>query len=137
MDKVVVIGGAGFLGSHIADVLSENGFHVVIFDNRKSPWLRNDQDMIIGDILDVDQVRNTISGSKYVYHFAGIADITESIKRPLDTIKLNVVGTSNAVQSNSTSPSANAACKPLVVAGITGFTSTVKYFPIILFFYFF
>ena len=99
MDKVVVMGGAGFVGSHIADVLSEKGFQVVIFDNRESQWLREDQEMIIGDILDADQVRNAVSGSKYVYHFAGIADISEATKRPLDTINLNVIGTTNAIQA--------------------------------------
>lgn len=99
MDKVVVIGGSGFIGSHTADVLSKKGFQVVIFDCTESPWLRDDQEMIIGDILDADQVRNAVSGSKYVYHFAGIADISESIKRPFDTININVIGTTNVVQA--------------------------------------
>ena len=99
MDKVVVIGGSGFLGSHTADVLSEKGFQVVIFDSRVSPWLRDDQEMIVGDILDADQVSNAVSGSKYLYHFAGIADISESIKRPFDTININVIGTTIAVQA--------------------------------------
>jgi len=99
MDKIVVIGGSGFLGSHTADVLSEKGFRVVIFDSRVSPWLRDDQEMIVGDILDAKQVNNAVSGSKYVYHFAGIADISESIKRPFDTININVIGTTIAVQA--------------------------------------
>ena len=52
MDKVVVIGGAGFMGSHTADILSERGFKVTIFDNKASSWLRADQEMVVGDILD-------------------------------------------------------------------------------------
>tara|TARA_B100001013_G_C24589443_1_gene434147 strand:- start:315 stop:1187 length:873 start_codon:yes stop_codon:yes gene_type:complete len=99
MDKVVVIGGAGFVGSHTADALSEKGFQVVIYDSKESPRLRKDQDMIIGDVLDANQMRKAISGSKYVYHFAGIADIAEANKRPLDTVHLNVMGTGNAVQA--------------------------------------
>ena len=79
-EKVVVIGGAGFVGSHTADALSNKGYKVTIFDKEKSPWLKEDQKMIIGDVLNIDQVRNAISGSKYVYHFAGIADISESKK---------------------------------------------------------
>jgi UDP-glucose 4-epimerase len=48
-DKVVVIGGSGFLGSHLADALTEAGYAVSIFDVRHSPWLRPDQEMILGD----------------------------------------------------------------------------------------
>ena len=56
--------------------------------------------MIIGDVLNIDQVRNAISGSKYVYHFAGIADISESKKNPIETININVIGTTNTVQAS-------------------------------------
>ena len=62
MDKIVVIGGAGFVGSHTADVLSDKGFKVVIYDSKESPWIRKDQDMIIGDILDTKQLSNALSG---------------------------------------------------------------------------
>ncbi|MBT7811866.1 MAG: NAD(P)-dependent oxidoreductase, partial [Proteobacteria bacterium] len=51
MDKVVVIGGSGFLGSYTADELSSRGFKVQIFDAVESPWLRADQTMVVGDIL--------------------------------------------------------------------------------------
>ena len=100
MEKVVVIGGSGFIGSHTADCLSERGYDVTIFDNIESRWLRSDQEMIIGDILDADQLEEVISGSNYVYHFAGIADIAESKEKPLETIKLNGLGTMNAVQAS-------------------------------------
>ena len=99
-EKVVVIGGAGFVGSHTADALSNKGYKVTIFDKEKSPWLKEDQKMIIGDVLNIDQVRNAISGSKYVYHFAGIADISESKKNPIETINTNVIGTTNTVQAS-------------------------------------
>ena len=101
MDKVVVVGGSGFVGSHTADALSDKGFDVVIFDNRESPWIRDDQEMIIGDILNPDQVNGAVSGAEYVYHFAGIADIAESRRRPLDTVSLNVVGATNVAQAVS------------------------------------
>ena len=54
MKKVVVIGGSGFLGSHTADELSRRGYDVTIFDASESVWLRDDQKMIVGDILDRD-----------------------------------------------------------------------------------
>ena len=68
MDKVLVIGGAGFIGSHTADALSDQGFDVTISDNHESSWLRDDQSMIIGDILNVEDVKNAVSGCRYVYH---------------------------------------------------------------------
>ena len=99
MDKVVVIGGAGFMGSHTADRLSDCGFKVTIFDNQLSPWLRDDQNMVIGDILDRDAVNTVVRGAKYLYHFAGIADIAEAKERPFDTINLNVMGTTVALEA--------------------------------------
>ena len=99
MDKVVVIGGAGFMGSHTADILSERGFKVTIFDNKVSSWLRADQEMIVGDILDRDSVNAVVSGAKYLYHFAGSADIDEAKERPFNTINLNIMGTTVALEA--------------------------------------
>jgi len=99
MDKVVVIGGGGFVGSHTADILSERGFDVHIFDTKESPWKKKNQNMIIGDILCKGDLDNAITGAKYVYHFAGIADIAASTEDPLTTINLNILGTSNILQS--------------------------------------
>ncbi len=93
MDKVVVIGGSGFMGSHTADLLSEEGYAVTIFDRYVSPWLRDDQQMITGDILDRETVSNAVDGARFVYHYAGIADIGEAAENPFDTINLNVMGT--------------------------------------------
>ena len=93
MDKVVVIGGSGFMGSHTADLLSQEGYKVTIYDRYPSPWLRDDQEMVTGDILDRESVNNAVRGAKVVYHYAGIADIGEAAASPFDTINLNVMGT--------------------------------------------
>jgi UDP-glucose 4-epimerase len=99
MDKVVVIGGSGFIGSHTADILSDQGFRVVVFDNKPSKWLRGDQEMVIGSILDKDDLDNVINGAKYVYHFAGISDIGESRDKAYETINLNIMGTVLVIES--------------------------------------
>ena len=52
MAKVVVLGGAGFMGSHTADVLTDRGFDVTIFDNRPPSLIRDDQTVVVGDVLD-------------------------------------------------------------------------------------
>ena len=50
--KALVFGGAGFLGSHVADALSEASYTVTVFDKECSPYIRPNQKMIVGDILD-------------------------------------------------------------------------------------
>jgi len=52
--KAVVLGGSGFLGSHVADALSDHEYDTVVFDIVPSPWLRPDQEMVQGNILDLD-----------------------------------------------------------------------------------
>ncbi|HBG47492.1 MAG TPA: NAD-dependent epimerase [Deltaproteobacteria bacterium] len=94
MEKAVVFGGAGFLGSHVADELTRAGYDVVIFDKRYSQYLQQGQTMLVGDILDAGQIRDAVKGAQYVYNFAGLADIEECKARPIDTIKLNILGNS-------------------------------------------
>ncbi len=92
--KVIVFGGSGFLGSHVADTLTNNGYEVTVFDLEDSPYLKKTQKMIRGDIMDVDSVNKAVSGSDYVYNFAGIADIDEANRKPLDTVRFNILGNS-------------------------------------------
>ena len=99
MDKVVVIGGAGFLGSHTADELTRRGYRVTIFDQIESPWLLGSQEIVVGDVLDLDSVQSALEGTKYVYHFAGIADIDDSRARPFETINLNIMGVATALNA--------------------------------------
>ncbi len=91
--KAIVFGGSGFLGSHVADVLSENGYDVTIFDQKPSNYLRSDQFMVVGNILDIDQVRQAMKGQDIVYHFAGLADLDRAASRPLESVNQNIVGT--------------------------------------------
>jgi len=100
MDKVLVIGGSGFVGSHTADKLSEEGYEVTILDSVESQWLREDQKMIIGDMLDQDLLMETLKNVRYLYHFGGIADIQESKEKPYDTISLNVMGVAVALEAS-------------------------------------
>ena len=99
-EKVIVFGGSGFLGSHIADVLTEKGYQVALFDIKPSPYLKDGQEMIIGDILDSDFVENAISGCDIVYNLAGIADIDECVQRPIDTIRYNILGNAIVLEAS-------------------------------------
>lgn len=91
-EKVIVFGGAGFLGSHVADELTAQNYDVSIFDLKVSPWLSSKQKMIQGDILDKDAVIEACKGFDYVYNFAGIADLNQARQDPEATIQLNILG---------------------------------------------
>jgi UDP-glucose 4-epimerase len=99
MSRMCVIGGAGFLGSHVADQLSEAGNEVRIYDRVASRWLRRDQEMIVGDILDPDQVATAVSGADVVYHFAAFADLNDALRKPVETVRVNVLGTVNVLEA--------------------------------------
>ena len=95
---ITVFGGSGFLGAHVSDRLSESGHNVRIYDLERSLWLRGDQEMIIGDILDVKSVNAAIKGSDVVYNFAAIADLNDALNKPLRTIHVNVLGNINILE---------------------------------------
>lgn len=97
--KAVVVGGSGFLGSHVADRLSDNGFRVTIYDYTDSRWLRDDQDIVIGDILDTDALERTIKGAKIVYNFAALADLNQALNNPIETVKINILGNLNVLEA--------------------------------------
>jgi len=97
--NAIVIGGSGFLGSHVTDTLSEAEYEVTIFDLRASPWLREGQKMVIGDIMDTEQLAEAIDGADYVYQLAGIADISEAASNPKETIKVNILGSTNVIEA--------------------------------------
>lgn len=96
--KVLVVGGSGFLGSHVADELTEKGYEVTIFDQKKSSWINDNQKFIESDLLDREHVIKSLEGFNFVIHFAGIADIGESKEKPLETIETNIIGTANLLE---------------------------------------
>ena len=96
--NIIIFGGSGFLGSHVADVATENGHDVTIFDLKKSAHIQQDQKMIEGDILNREQVQRAMEGQEVVYHFAGLADLDDGASKPLQTIEYNILGTANVLE---------------------------------------
>lgn len=92
MKVACVFGGSGFLGSHVADKLLDEGYQVRVFDQRPSVWIRPGQQMIVGDILSQKEVNEAIQGAEIVYNFAGLADLNKGLVNPLETVRINVLG---------------------------------------------
>ncbi len=90
--KAIVFGGSGFLGSHVADALTNAGYDVAIFDIRASPYLREGQEMKRGSILDREAVKKAVTGCDIAYSFAGIADIEKANEKPVETVEINILG---------------------------------------------
>jgi UDP-glucose 4-epimerase len=97
--RALVLGGSGFVGSHMADALADAGHGVTVFDATESRWLRDDQAFVRGDITDLRSVEEAVEGHDVVYNFAGLADIDDSRGRPLDTVRINVAGNANVLEA--------------------------------------
>ena len=92
MKKILIFGGSGFLGSHVADKLSQAGHKVTVFDKNKSNHLIDTQKVIVGDILSENEVDKAVSNSDIVFNFAGISDIDQIKDNSIASVKHNILG---------------------------------------------
>jgi UDP-glucose 4-epimerase len=97
--KILVIGGSGFLGSYVCDNLSEDKHNVRVYDCVASPWLRPDQKMILGNVLDENLLQEAVAGCDAVYNFAALADLDEALKKPIETVRVNVLGNAMVLEA--------------------------------------
>ena len=101
MPRTVVTGGAGFIGSHMVDLLLDRGFDVRVVDNLVGGHKSNlDHHKGNGrltcyweDIRDLEPSSTIFEGVDYIFHFAGIGDIVPSIEKPSEYMDVNVQGT--------------------------------------------
>ncbi len=89
--KIVIIGGSGFLGSHVADYFSNQKYQVIIADKRKPEELRKNQTFYKLDLNKKINYRSLLNNSLAVFNFAAIADIEDANKKPLETVETNVL----------------------------------------------
>jgi UDP-glucose 4-epimerase len=108
--RVLVTGGAGFIGSHLVDRLIENGYNVTVLDNYFSGNKKNLQfhlsnkklELIKADVRDSKTVRKAVKGASTVFHLAAIVDVPLSIKEPKLTNDVNVNGTLSVLKASLT-----------------------------------
>jgi len=104
--KVVVTGGAGFIGSHMVDLLVAEGYAVTVVDNLANGRLENlahhkgKIEFVQADIGEYNTALEAIfADAVYVFHYAALADIVPSINNPLKYHKANVDGTINVLEA--------------------------------------
>lgn len=103
----VVTGGAGFLGSHMVDLLLERDYRVRVIDNlvggREANLARHARNPGLaferGDVRGLEPGSRLFEDTRFVFHFAGIGDIVPSIERPLEYMSVNVQGTVHVLEA--------------------------------------
>ncbi|MCR4311152.1 MAG: NAD-dependent epimerase/dehydratase family protein [Candidatus Taylorbacteria bacterium] len=99
-ERAVVVGGAGFIGSHVADALIAKGFDVHILDNLSGGKMENVNTSATfhkADIRNLEEIKPVINGAKYVFHLAALPRVQYSIEHPSETHEVNVTGTQNVL----------------------------------------
>lgn len=101
--KALVVGGLGFIGSHLTEELIKQGILPVIYDNFSSGTLDNIHSLgskiqiIKADILDIDQLILSMEDIDYVFHLAALTSVPQSLIEPYETHKVNNTGTFNVL----------------------------------------
>lgn len=101
----IVTGGAGFIGSHLAEELANRGYDVVIIDNLSTGRLQNIEHIVTrgnvelhkGDIRDLTFLKALFQDAYYVFHQAALPSVPRSIEDPLSTHEVNCTGTLNVL----------------------------------------
>jgi UDP-glucose 4-epimerase len=109
MTRVLVTGGAGFIGSHLVDRLIDEGYDVRVIDSLYSGKLENIEhhiksgkvDFVKGDIRDASLVKKSLIGVEAVFHLAAIISVPFSVSNPELTLDVNLAGTLNLLNACS------------------------------------
>jgi UDP-glucose 4-epimerase len=103
--KVVVTGGAGFIGSHLAEELAKRGYHVIVLDDLSTGKMKNiaellrgsKADFIQGNIANLALLGKLFQDVDYVFHQAAIPSVPRSVENPLASHEANITGTLNVL----------------------------------------
>ena len=103
--KALVIGGAGFIGSHIVERLAREGHSVRAFDNLSTGKRENlgavagDVELVVADVRHFERLRQEMRGCDVVFHQAAIVSVPYSVEHPDETLEVNLRGTLNVLQA--------------------------------------
>lgn len=102
--KILITGGAGFIGSNLTKALTDNGHQVVVLDNLLRGNKINHEtfskiEFIKGDVRDAELVLNCSKGCDVIFHFAAVLGVDVVADHPVDTMDVEVIGTRNVVMA--------------------------------------
>jgi nucleoside-diphosphate-sugar epimerase len=104
--RCMVTGGAGFIGSHVVQVLTALGASIVVLDNLVGGDRKNiapfNPEFIEGSILDTDVLARAVKGCRYVFHLAALGSVPKSVERPLEYHEADATGTLMVLQAART-----------------------------------
>jgi UDP-glucose 4-epimerase len=113
--KLLITGGAGFIGSHLVEHFQGIASEIIVLDNLRSGYLTNltglDHTFVHGCITDRALVDSIMPGTDYVFHLAAMISVPESMDKPIECNHINVTGLLNVLES-----AANHGVKKLVLA---------------------
>lgn len=101
MSKILVTGGAGFIGSHVNKLLLKEGHEVVVLDDLSCGYKENVDTkikLVVGDINDPIKTKEALEGVDAVIHMAGLIVVPDSVKDPIRYCQNNVIGTVNLLE---------------------------------------
>jgi len=104
--KIVVTGGAGFIGSHIVEYWSKQNADVLVLDNLRSGFEKNlngfkNVTFVKGSITDKDVVFSVLENADYVHHLAAMISVPESVENPFECVSINVNGLLNILEASA------------------------------------
>ena len=102
-EKIIVTGGAGFIGSHLVDALVEEGYEVHVVDNLSAGKKENVNAKAILHVVDIrekEKLMPIFKDAKYVFHEAALPRVQFSIENPLETNEVNVGGLLNVLEAS-------------------------------------
>ena len=97
--KIAVTGGSGFIGSHIVDILCENGHEVLVIDKGVKPY-RDDVEFFDVDITDYNGLEDVIKNCEQVFHLAAISNVNHVYDNPRLSVDINISGTVNILEAS-------------------------------------
>jgi UDP-glucose 4-epimerase len=102
--KVLVTGGAGFIGSNVVKLLTQRGYEIVVFDNLSTGYKENldefpDAELVVADIRDRDRLNLAMKGCEIAFHLAASVGNVKSLQNPVEDSEVNVLGTLNVLEN--------------------------------------
>ena len=130
MSKVLVTGGAGFIGSNLVRLLLDEGREVTVYDNLSSGYRQNVEAMpgarfVEGDVRDAERLTEAMRGADTMFHLAASVGNTRSIEHPVDDSEINVIGTLRVLEA-----ARSLGVRKVVFSSSAGIFGELKFLPI-------